>query len=205
MVVPACLELADGDPERNAAWRRRNQDFDLMKVISLRWLRWFRSSDVAVALYNCARALPDALTSVPPDIGAITACFPDHAKKLSKVLKLIPQVSLPMTIAHILDLAIHVLDDVRRKFSTLQTRLRQLERSVERARNLNDAGLMAIIACAQANIAQEARNTGKNLASLGRLLGILDILSGLIGGPKMLICPNGRRRWKCSSTARKAH
>lgn len=37
--------------------------------------------------------------------------------------------------------------------------------------------------CTGRNIAQEAANVGKSLASLGRLLGLFNLFSGMVGGP----------------------
>ncbi len=66
----------------------------------------------------------------------------------------------------------------------LQVQVRQILGAMDRAPELNDAGLAAIAACTRANIEQEAANLGKGLGALGTLLGILDIFMAMIGGPK---------------------
>jgi hypothetical protein len=61
----------------------------------------------------------------------------------------------------------------------------QILGTIDRAKKLKDAGLMAIAQCAQANVATEAANVGKSLAALGKLLGLINLFMGLIGGPKV--------------------
>jgi hypothetical protein len=64
----------------------------------------------------------------------------------------------------------------------------QLERiaaAIDRATNLNDSGLMAIIACAKSNAELQSANLGKQLASLGRLIGLINLLLALVGLPEI--------------------
>lgn len=140
--------------------------------------------DVVVALYNCLKAIPDCF-GPPPDPTALANCLPDLAQKLMKLLPLIPQLSLPVTIANTVDLVIAALREVKTKLQNLQDQLVQIEHSVEKARKFKDAGLTAIIACAKGNVQQEAQNVGAGLASLGKLLAIIGIFMDLIGGPKI--------------------
>ena len=61
----------------------------------------------------------------------------------------------------------------------------QILGAIDRATNLNDAGLMAITSCAQANVATETVNVTKALASIGKLIGLLNIFLELVGAPKV--------------------
>ncbi len=56
---------------------------------------------------------------------------------------------------------------------------------IDRATDLDDAGLMAIAQCAQENVAQEAANVGKALASLGKLIGLINVFMSIVGGPEI--------------------
>jgi hypothetical protein len=67
----------------------------------------------------------------------------------------------------------------------LQAQMLQILGSIDRAKKLKDAGLMAIAQCAQTNVATEAANVGKSLAALGKLLGLINLFMGLVGGPKV--------------------
>ena len=140
--------------------------------------------DTVVAVFNCVKAIPDSL-GPPPDPTALAACIPELAEKVAKLLRLIPQLSLPYTIIGIIDLVIDTLRQARSQLMHLQQQMQQILGAIDRATELEDAGLMAITSCAQANVAQEAANVGKSLASLGKLIGILNIFLGIVGGPEV--------------------
>jgi len=138
--------------------------------------------DTVVAVFNCIKAIPDTL-GPPPDPTVLAACIPELAEKVAKLLKLIPQLSIPLTIIGIIDLIIDVLRQARTMLLHLQAQMQQITGAIDRATELEDAGLMAITSCAQANVAQEAANVGKSLAALGKLIGILNIFLELVGAP----------------------
>lgn len=140
--------------------------------------------DTIVALFNCVKAIPDSL-GPPPDPTALAACLPDLAEKVSKLLKLIPQLSLPLLIVRLIDLVIDTLRQARSELMHLQQQVQQILGVIDRATNLDDAGLMAIAQCAQANVAQEAANVGKSLAALGKLIGLINLFMGMVGGPEI--------------------
>ena len=140
--------------------------------------------DAVVAAFNCIQAIPAAF-GPPPDPTAIAASIPELGEKVTKLLQLIPQLSLPMTIVGIIDLVISELQKARAEFVHLQSQLTQLTSAIERAAELEDAELEAITNCARENIASEAAHVGKQLASLGKLMGILALFMGMIGGPEI--------------------
>jgi hypothetical protein len=161
------------------------EDYNLMKAIQpllAPLVPLFDIIDTVVAIYNCVKAIPDCF-GPPPDPSGLVHCLPTLADKIMKLLKLVPQLSLPITIASLVDLVIAALREVKTKLQNLVDQLGQIERSIEHGRNLNDAGLTAILACAQGNVEQEARNMGKQLASLGKLLAIISMFMEMVGGP----------------------
>lgn len=140
--------------------------------------------DTVVAVFNCIKAIPDTL-GPPPDPTVIAACIPELAEKVAKLLRLIPQLSLPFTIIGIIDLIIDTLRQARTQLLHLQAQMQQILGAIDRATDLDDAGLMATTSCAQANVAQEAANVGKSLAALGKLIGLLNLFLGMIGAPEV--------------------
>ena len=142
----------------------------------------FNIIDSVVAVFQCIQAIPDAL-GPPPDPTVIAACLPDLTEKVNKLLGLIPQLSLPLMLVGLIDLVIDGLEQARALLVHLEEQMQQILRAVDRAAELEDAGLSAIASCAQANVAQEAANVGKSLASLGRLIGLVNLFLGMIGGP----------------------
>ena len=163
------------------------EDVNLMKIIQpalTPLVPFFDLIDTIVALFNCIKAIPDAF-GPPPDPTVFATCLPDLSKKLNKLLNMLPQVALPRLIVRLLTLVIESLRTVRSQLMHLQAQMLQILGTIDRAKQLEDAGLMAIAQCAQANVAQEAANVGKSLAAIGKLLGLINLFMGLIGGPEV--------------------
>jgi hypothetical protein len=145
---------------------------------------FFDLIDTIVAIFNCIKAIPDSL-GPPPDPTVLAACLPDLAEKVNKLLRLLPQLCLPLLLVRLLDLLIDALRQARSELMHLQQQMVQILGAVDRATDLDDAGLMAIAQCAQANVAQEAANVGKSLAALGKLIGLINLFMGMVGGPEI--------------------
>jgi hypothetical protein len=144
----------------------------------------FNIIDAVVAVFNCIKAIPDSL-GPPPDPTALASAIPELAEKVDALLRLIPQLSLPYTVIGIIDLIIDKLRQTRSELLHLQQQVVQILGAADRAAALEDAGLLSVTRCAQANVAQEAANVGKSLASLGQLIGLLNLFLGMIGGPEV--------------------
>ncbi len=83
-------------------------------------------------------------------------------------------------------MVIDTLRQARDKFVHLQAQLSQIQGAVNRAKELEDAGLMAIAQCARGNVEQEAANVGSSLASMGKLIGLINLFLGMIGVSQIL-------------------
>ena len=189
MALPICLEIPEiPDPFAitlpGGVTMQQINLIDAIQPALTPLMPLFDIIDTVVAVFNCIKAIPDSL-GPPPDPTALAACIPELADKVAKLLRLIPQLSLPYTIIGIIDLVIDTLRQARSQLIHLQQQMQQILSAIDRATDLEDAGLMAITSCAQANVAQEAANVGKSLASLGKLIGILNIFLGLIGAPEV--------------------
>jgi hypothetical protein len=185
MPLPICLEIDElpDPPVLDLPGGVSIQQFNLMQAIQpalTPLVPIFDIVDTVVAVFNCIKAIPDTL-GPPPDPTAIAVCIPELAQKVAKLVRLIPQVTLPYTLRGILRLIIDTLRQARSQSMHLQQQMQQILGAVDRATNLGDAGLMAITSCAQANVAQEAANVGKSLASLGKLIGLANLFLGMIG------------------------
>ena len=185
MGLPICLEIDElpDPPVLDLPGGVAIQQFNLMQAIQpalTPLVPIFDIVDTVVAVFNCIKAIPDTL-GPPPDPTAIAVCIPELAQKVAKLVRLIPQVTLPYTIRGILRLVIDTLRQARSQLEHLQQQMAQILGAVDRATKLGDAGLMAITSCAQANVAQEAANVGKSLASLGKLIGLVNLFLGMVG------------------------
>ena len=152
MALPICIEIPEiPDPfQLTLPGGVTIEHINLMEIIQpalTPLVPLFDIIDTIVAVFNCVKAIPDSL-GPPPDPTALAACLPDLAEKVSKLLKLIPQLSLPLLIVRLIDLVIDTLRQARSELMHLQQQVQQILGVIDRATNLDDAGLMAIAQCA---------------------------------------------------------
>ena len=189
MALPICIEIPEiPDPfDITLPGGVTIEHINLMEIIQpalTPLVPFFDLIDTIVAIFNCIKAIPDSL-GPPPDPTVLAACLPDLAEKVNKLLRLLPQLCLPLLLVRLLDLLIDALRQARSELMHLQQQRVQILGAVDRATDLDDAGLMAIAQCAQANVAQEAANVGKSLAALGKLIGLINLFMGMVGGPEI--------------------
>ena len=162
------------------------QQQDLLEVIQAALtplMPVFNSIGAVLSVFNTVKAIPESL-GPPPDPTKLVSAIIEMTKKVSKLLRLVPQLSLPYTIIGVVDLVLDALSKVRTQLVFLQLQARQLSLATQRAAELNDAALAAVAECARANIEQEAANLGKSLGALNTLMGILNLFMSMVGGPK---------------------
>jgi hypothetical protein len=143
---------------------------------------FFNVLEAVLATFDAVRAVPESI-GPPPDPSALIEALQKLAEKIAKLLRLVPQLSLPLTVVGLIDLVIHTLMQTRRLLVHLQARASALDALEALAAELGDPQLAAIAACARANIRQEAANLGAQLGPLGSVLGILNLLAGMVGAP----------------------
>jgi len=140
--------------------------------------------DTVIAVFDCIKAIP-AMFGPPPDPTLLGPALEKLADKTMKLMRLVPQLSVPYTILDIVDLVIGELRAAQQQLHHLQARLRQMDRALTRAAELHDEELTAIVECSQANVAREAANVGAGLAGVGKLLQLASTLLELIGAPAL--------------------
>jgi len=143
----------------------------------------FNIVDAVIAVFNTVKAVPESL-GPPPDPAKLASAIVEMTKKVSKLLRLVPQLSLPYTIIGVIDLVLDTLGKLRDQLVFLQVHAGQVNLVTQRAAELNDPGLTTVAECARANLEQEAANLMMGLGAVSTLLGILNIFLGMIGGPK---------------------
>jgi len=189
MAIELCLELPEiPDPFQltlpGGVTIERINLLEVIQPLLAPLMPLFEIVDTIVAIFNCVKAIPDSL-GPPPDPTVLAACIPELGEKVAQLLKLIPQLSLPILLKQICKLIGHTLRDARGALLLLLEEMQRILRAVDRATELEDSGLMAIISCAKTNAGQEAANVGKMLASLGRLIGLVNLFFGMLGLPEV--------------------
>lgn len=172
LTLPGGVELRDLDPVRVAQPA-------LTPLAPL-----FNVLDAVVAIFDCVRAVPESF-GPPPDPSALVSAIADAARKVARLLGLVPQLSLPRTLLGLVDLLLGVLDELVAALRQLVDRLAVVSRAEERARELGDENLVRILGVARANVATEAAQLGARLGAASGVFGLLRILMALVGGPEL--------------------
>lgn len=144
----------------------------------------FNIIDTVIALFNCVKAIPDAL-GPPPDPSKLAKCLPDVAKKVSKLLKLIPQLSVPLMIVGLIDVLLAFLEGIRGQLKAVIAAQVRIAAAATRAAELGNVQLSTIVDCANANIEAQMKNLGESAAPVNRLIGVINLFVELAGLPKL--------------------
>ena len=92
----------------------------------------FNIIDAVVAAFECIKAIPQTI-GPPPDPTALATAIPELAQKVSRLLGLVPQLSLPLTIVGLIDLLIDTLGKTRDQLEHLQQHLESVAAASARA------------------------------------------------------------------------
>jgi len=170
LTLPGAVELRDIDPSR------------VVQPALTPLAPLFNILEAVLAIFDCIRAIPGTF-GPPPDPSALISAIADAVRKISRLLGLVPQLSLPRTILGLIDILIGVLEDLVAALRQLVDRLATIARAQERAVALGDDNLTRILGVAQSNVATEAAQLGARLGSVSGVFGLLGVLMRLIGGP----------------------
>jgi hypothetical protein len=187
MAIEVCVHIPSAPPlKRLTLPGTVLEDIDLLGKIQSALaplMPIFQVIDAVVAVYQCVQAIQDAIKSLSVD--KMVSCIPELAEKVSKLLRLVPQLSIPLMVVDLLDICISVLGEARGRLTHLEAQMADAQRAIERGEALNDPKLLKIGHCAQENIGIEAANTLKGLTGLGNILGLVGVFLNMIGGPKI--------------------
>jgi hypothetical protein len=140
----------------------------------------FNVIDVLAAVVNCVEAMEKAL-GPPPDPSKLAKCLPDLAKKLAKLLKLVPQLSIPVLIGGLLDVLIAYLIGLRAQLLTLIRQEIRILRAQTRALAIGSVALRTVSDCASGDVDNYLVNMNANAQPIGRLILVINALLELAG------------------------
>jgi hypothetical protein len=141
---------------------------------------FFRVLDVLIAIFDCITAIPKAI--FPPNPAPIIQCLVHLSEAIAEVVKLIPVISLPFTVAGFLDALIALLVGVK---SNLQSIIDQTARIVAAETAAVGPPAIPMLAqaalCARSQQASEMANMKALFGPVNRLLGVVNLLLSLTG------------------------
>jgi len=142
----------------------------------------FNIIDAILALFKCVKAIPDSL-GPPPDPTKLAECIPDLAEKIDKLLKLIPQLSIPVLIAGLIDVILFYLEGLRGQLKAIIAAQARIAAAATRAAELGNVQLRTVVDCAEASMDAYLQNLNEGMKPLNRLVGLLNLFLQLAGLP----------------------
>jgi len=142
----------------------------------------FNIIDAILALFKCVKAIPDSL-GPPPDPTKLAESIPDLAEKIDKLLKLIPQLSIPVLIAGLIDVILFYLEGLRGQLQAIIAAQVRIAAAATRAAELGNVQLRTVVDCATASMDAYLQNLNEGMKPLNRLVGLLNLFLQLAGLP----------------------
>ncbi len=140
---------------------------------------FFNVLDVALALFKCVKAVPDCITELSPV--PILKCIPGLVEKVNKLLQLIPQVALPMTIKGIITAIISFLVGLKSKLQAIVARQTKIIASRARAAELGNVQLDVALDTAQGVLDGQLVNMNAGMGPINRLIGVVSAFMQIAG------------------------
>ena len=137
--------------------------------------------DCVVALTNCIKAVQKAIASVPPQPQKLAQCIPELADRLSKLLKLVPQLSIPALVGSFLDALILYFQGVRLQLIQVAKKQLFILQGNEAARELGTVALTHVLECSQRDVDDYLLNLNSDSEAIGRMLLIINSLLQMAG------------------------
>ncbi len=140
--------------------------------------------DTVIALFNCVKAIPDAL-GPPPDPSKLAECIPNLVDKIEELLGLIPLASLPLLIISIIDALIAFLEGIKDQIQALIVHLADVATAATRAEQLGDAKLLLLVQCAEEKVDSQIQVINQSVAPINKTVALLNVFLSLIGLPEI--------------------
>jgi hypothetical protein len=107
----------------------------------------FNIIDVVKAVGDCIGAIKDAF-GPPPDPSGIAKCIPELLKRLAKLLKLLPQYSVPLMVKQLLTALVIFLQAVKLELQSIILQQARILKAATAANKPGNASLLSVVDCA---------------------------------------------------------
>src|ERR1043165_2467911 len=107
----------------------------------------FNLIDVALALFNAVKAIPDAISHLDPS--KITDALPDLANKAARIAAIVPQLSVPLMVLGLIDALLAFLGGLSGELRTIIDQQVRIQKAEDRAAALGNAQLQAVADCSR--------------------------------------------------------
>lgn len=142
----------------------------------------FTVIDAVVSIKDCIEALIDAL-GPPPSPKPIIECLKKLLFLVEKLIKMLPQLSIPLLVAQFLDALIIFVKSFRAQVLAIINRVASQIEAGLRAAQLGNLVLQASVDCTLENLGIELQNMGKQAEPINLLIGSINAFLDIVGLP----------------------
>jgi hypothetical protein len=139
----------------------------------------FNLIDVALALFNAVKAIPDAISHLDPS--KITDALPDLANKAARIAALVPQLSVPLMIIGLIDALLAFLGGLSGQMRAIVDQQVRIQRAENRAAELGNVALQMVADCSKHHVAAQLQNLDESVAPVNRLIALINVFAQLGG------------------------
>lgn len=142
----------------------------------------FNLIDVALALFNAVKAIPDAISHLDPS--KITDALPDLANKAARIAAIVPQLSVPLMILGLIDALLAFLGGLSGQLRAIIDQQARIQKAENRAAELGNAQLQAVADCSKHQVSAQLQSLAESVAPVNRLISLINVFAQLAGlGP----------------------
>lgn len=134
--------------------------------------------EAIAAIQKCLTAFVDAL-GPPPDPSKVADCIPNLAKRIEKLLALLPPASVLLMVVQLLDVLIGILEGTILELNAVQLLLERISRAQLLSSQV--PSLLAVIDCGQQSAAASMDNVARAFASINPIISVINAVGGLAG------------------------
>lgn len=142
----------------------------------------FNLIDVALALFNAVKAIPDAISRLDPS--KITEVLPDLTNKTARIAALVPQLSVPLMILGLIDALLVFLGGLAGQLRAIIDQQVRIQNAENRAAELGNAQLQAVVDCSKHHVSAQLQSLAESVAPVNRIIALINVFAQLAGlGP----------------------
>src|ERR1700742_140941 len=138
----------------------------------------FTIIEVITSIQKCLAAVP-GIVGPPPDPSKLVQALEDLAEKMSKLLQLIPQLSVPLMVVQLIDIIIATIDGAASEMTSLARFLATIQQAEFLAAQA--PGLNPIALCARSSLEMQMSNIEASFASINPIIDLVNMLGALAG------------------------
>lgn len=144
---------------------------------------FFNIIDVFIAVVKCFKAIPACLA--PPSPKPILDALIGLEKALSKLLSMVPILSVPIMVKGILQAIILGLTSIKIEIQALVAQQTKIIAAALLAAEPGNFALQASLDCATQSFDAQINNLNESMGGLNRLIGLVNVLLGIAGMPEV--------------------